>query len=212
MLATTGTQRELELITAWRADTPTAQLITVLESRCRALELLQTTQSLKAGTTTRRHSHSARAKVSKPIYCNVATQLKCSLCNASDCFTVANFQNASQTTPGNHDADSIACNHTQRTTHVQYMCVVSQHTLFHMARQTQVGNDRSATNQSAGSEGNWTEIIIVRSRGNPETTYRSQQPLLKFRINLVSIIHAEHCWTVLLSHISSEMCTTFEVI
>jgi len=42
------TLREWELITASRTDTPTtAELITFLESRCRALELLQTTQSLK---------------------------------------------------------------------------------------------------------------------------------------------------------------------
>ena len=50
MLATLdpGTQREWELITASRADTTTiAELVTFLESRCRALELLQTTQSLK---------------------------------------------------------------------------------------------------------------------------------------------------------------------
>ena len=41
------TQREWELITASRADTPTtAELVTFLESRCRALELLHTTQSL----------------------------------------------------------------------------------------------------------------------------------------------------------------------
>jgi len=41
------TQREWDLNTASRADTPTtAELVTFLESRCRALELLQTTQSL----------------------------------------------------------------------------------------------------------------------------------------------------------------------
>jgi len=50
MLATLDpeTQREWELIIASRADTPTtAELVTFLESRCRAFELLQTTQSLK---------------------------------------------------------------------------------------------------------------------------------------------------------------------
>jgi len=54
MLATLDpeTQREWELITASRADTPmTAELVTFLESRCRALELL-TTQSLKVVPTT----------------------------------------------------------------------------------------------------------------------------------------------------------------
>jgi hypothetical protein len=53
MLATldTETQRKWELITALRADNPTtAELVTFLESRCRALELLQNTQSLKIVT------------------------------------------------------------------------------------------------------------------------------------------------------------------
>ena len=50
MLATLNpeTQREWERITASRADTPTtAEFFTFLVSRCRALELLQTTQTLK---------------------------------------------------------------------------------------------------------------------------------------------------------------------
>jgi len=42
------TQREWELITTSRADTPeTAELVTFLKSSCRVLELLQTTQLLK---------------------------------------------------------------------------------------------------------------------------------------------------------------------
>jgi hypothetical protein len=42
------TQKELELITAPRADIPsTTELVTFLESRCQALELLQTTQKAK---------------------------------------------------------------------------------------------------------------------------------------------------------------------
>ena len=59
MLATIDpdTQREWELVTAARADTSTtAELITFLEYRYRALDLLQTTQSLKAGTTNPRRS------------------------------------------------------------------------------------------------------------------------------------------------------------
>jgi len=53
MLATLDpeTQREWELITASRADIPsTTELMTFLESRCRALELLQLTQSLRTVT------------------------------------------------------------------------------------------------------------------------------------------------------------------
>jgi len=68
------TKREWELIIALRADTPTtAELVTFLESRCRALELLQTTQSLKIVPATSRSSHSTGSKVSKPSYSIVAT-------------------------------------------------------------------------------------------------------------------------------------------
>ena len=69
---------------ASRTDTPTtAELVTFLESRFRALKLLQTTQSLKSTVITPRSPQSAGAKVSKSIHCNVATQLQCPVCNAS---------------------------------------------------------------------------------------------------------------------------------
>jgi len=86
MLATIDpeTQREWELVTASHADTPTtAEIITFLESRCRVFELLQTTQSMKAGTATPSSSQSAGTKVNKPVYCNVAKQLQCSSCKGS---------------------------------------------------------------------------------------------------------------------------------
>jgi len=76
------TQREWELITASQADIPTtAELITFPESRCRALELIQTTQSLKTTTPPSQTSHSTN-KVSRS-YSNVATQLQCLLCSGS---------------------------------------------------------------------------------------------------------------------------------
>ena len=84
MLATLDaeTQREWELITASHADAPTtAELVTFLESRCRALELLKTTQSLKTTPVTVHTSQSTGSKISKPSYSNVATQLHCPLCN-----------------------------------------------------------------------------------------------------------------------------------
>jgi len=65
MLATldTETQREWELHTASRADTPTiAELITFLESRCRALELLQNTQSLNIATANPRSTRSVKGQ------------------------------------------------------------------------------------------------------------------------------------------------------
>ena len=86
MLATLDaeTQREWELITASHADAPTtAELVTFLESRCRALELLKTTQSLKTTPVTVHTSQSTGSKISKPSYSNVATQLHCPLCNGS---------------------------------------------------------------------------------------------------------------------------------
>jgi len=67
----TETQRERELIMASRTDTPTtAELVTFLESRCRASELLQTTKSLKSSAITPRSSQSTGGKVSKPTYTN----------------------------------------------------------------------------------------------------------------------------------------------
>jgi len=77
------TQREWELLTASREDIPsTSDLITFLESRCRALELLQNTQSTKTVTGSPRQS-AYGGKVSKPSYSNVVTQTQCTLCNGS---------------------------------------------------------------------------------------------------------------------------------
>jgi len=84
MLATleVETQREWELITPSCANTPTtAELVPFFESRFKALEFLQTTQSLKTITVPSRLSQSAEMKGSKPAYSNVATQLKSPLCN-----------------------------------------------------------------------------------------------------------------------------------
>ena len=80
MLATldSETQREWELITASCANTPTtAELITFLEATWRALELLQTAQSLKTVTPPPHSSQLAGMEVNKPAYSNVATQLIC---------------------------------------------------------------------------------------------------------------------------------------
>jgi len=52
LLATLETemQREWEIITASRVDTPTLELINFMETRCRALELIRTTQSVMGST------------------------------------------------------------------------------------------------------------------------------------------------------------------
>jgi len=70
MLATLHpkTQGEWELITVSRADKPTtAELVTFLESRCRAIDLLQKTQSLKIVPNISRSSQSIGNKLVNPI-------------------------------------------------------------------------------------------------------------------------------------------------
>jgi len=147
MLATLDpdTQREWELNTASCTDTPTtADFITFLESRYRALELLQTTQSTKAGTTNSRQSQSAGTKVSRPSYSNVATQLQCSLCNGSHkLFKCDKFLNLQARQRYNHVKQSRLCfnclqpaikNHTC-SENVCRHCHNRHHTLLHLARQ-----------------------------------------------------------------------------
>jgi len=68
-------QREWKLITPSRAHTSmTAELVTFLESRCRALELMQTTKSLKVVPNNFCSLQSTGNKVGK-TYSNIATQL-----------------------------------------------------------------------------------------------------------------------------------------
>jgi len=68
--------RERELFTVSRADTPTtAELVTSVDSRCRVLELLQTTQSLKVFPNILCSSPSTGNKVIK-TYSDVATKLQ----------------------------------------------------------------------------------------------------------------------------------------
>jgi hypothetical protein len=67
-------QRDWELVNATRADIPTsADLITFLESRCQAFELIQSNQSVRALSSLPRSSQPADRRVSKHTYSNVAT-------------------------------------------------------------------------------------------------------------------------------------------
>jgi len=61
----------------------TAVLAIFLQSRYRAIERLQITQSLKLVPFTSRLSHRTGTKVSKASHSTVATQLQCSLCKES---------------------------------------------------------------------------------------------------------------------------------
>ena len=149
-----NTQREWELLTASRTDIPTtAELIAFVESRCKTLELLQTTQSMKASTTTPCSPRTAGGKVSNLVYCNVATQLQCPLCNGShrlyQCDKFLKLKAKQRYNYVNQEFVSTACNHLPRLTQCR-QCHNKHHILLHMARQTQsVNNRKSVTNQSA---------------------------------------------------------------
>jgi len=159
MLATLDpeTQREWKLITASRADTPSpAKLVTFLESRCRALQLLQTTQSLKVVPTSLRSSQSNGNKVSKS-YSNVATQLQCSLCNGSHrLFKCDKYLKMQAKQRLNHAKQSGLCfnclqpftrNHIY-SKQVCRRCYKRLHTLLHTDKQLQSTNDKGSANSS----------------------------------------------------------------
>jgi len=133
MLATVDseTQREWELNTASRANTPTtAELFTFLETRCKAFELLQNVQTSSMFIATPRSLQSAGVKVSKPVYCNVAIQLQCTLCSGShrlfkyDRFLKMQLKQL-LSVPNNRDCASVVCTNFSRTTHVQSKCVIN---------------------------------------------------------------------------------------
>jgi len=165
MLATLDpeTQREWELITTSRADSPTtAELVIFLESRCRALEILQTTQSMKAVRTTSRSSHTTGNKVSKS-YSTVATQLQCSLCNGSHrLFKCDKFLKMQARKRLNHAKQSGHCfnclqpftrNHTG-SKQVRRECYKRRHALLHIDRQYQSNNSKgSVTNGPEDARG-----------------------------------------------------------
>ena len=149
-------QREWELITASRADTPTtAVLVTFLESRCRDFELLQTPQLQKVVHKISHPSQSIGKKVSKS-YSNVVTQLQCSLCNGSHrLFKCDKFLKMQAKQRFNHAKQSGLCVNCQQPSTRNHICskqVCRQchkrhHTLLHIDRQYQSINDKwSVTN------------------------------------------------------------------
>jgi hypothetical protein len=165
MLATLDaeTQNEWELLAASRADTPTtSELITFLEPRCRALELIQSTQSMKVSTAPSQ-SLPSTSKVSKPAYSNAATQLQCPLCNGShrlfNCNKFNKLQPRQCLTQVKHLKLCFNClqaftkNHTC-STQVCHQCHKRHHTLLHIDKQNQTNDKRSTTtNPQADAKG-----------------------------------------------------------
>jgi len=158
------TQREWELLTASREDIPsTSDLMTFLESRCRALELLQNTQSMKTVTASPRQS-TYGGKVSKPSYSNVVIQTQCTLCNGSHrLFKCDKFLKLQPQQQFNHAKQRRLCfnclqlfdkDHTC-SKQVCHKCQNKHHTLLHLDSQTQATNNSSPTrnNQSVNTKG-----------------------------------------------------------
>jgi len=185
MLATLDpqTQREWELMTVSRADTPTtAELFTFLESICRVFKQHQTTQTLKVVPNISRSSQLTGNKVTKS-YSNIAKQLKCSFCNGSHrLFKCDKFLKIQAKQNLNHAKQSGICfnslqpftrNHTC-SKHVCRQCHKSHHTLLHIDRQNQTINDKgTVTNVLQMQEAAQLQrlIHIVHLRANPEIKF-----------------------------------------
>ena len=157
MLATLDleTEREWELITASRADTTTtAELVPFLESRCRAFELLQTTQSLNIVNNISRSSQLDGKKVNK-CYSNVATQLQYSLCNGSHrlfkCDKFLKMQAKQRFNYANQSGPCFSCLQPYTMSHtcskqVCRQCHKGHHILLHIDRLNQTINNKGLAN------------------------------------------------------------------
>jgi hypothetical protein len=161
MLATLDNQthQSWEQITAIRTDvSTTSELITFLEARCRTLELIQNTQSMKIATASPRVQQSAGSKISKPLYCNVATPTQCTLCNDSHrLFKCEKFLKLQPRQRHNHVKQQGMCfnclqpfvkNHICSNQECR-ICHKRHHTLLHIAKQNQVVNTNSSTSSSS---------------------------------------------------------------
>jgi len=71
------THKEWKLHTAHQDILLTTELISFLETRCKALELLQNAQVPRTTTAFPRPTQSAEANVRNPSHCTLATQVQC---------------------------------------------------------------------------------------------------------------------------------------
>jgi hypothetical protein len=159
------TQREWELLTASREDIPsTSDLITFLESRCRALELLQNTQSAKTVPASPRQTPTYGGKVGKPSFSNVATHIQCTLCSGSHrlfkCDTFLKLQPQQRLQHAKQRRLCFNCLQSFTKDHicskqVCHKCQNRHHTLLHVDSQPQSTINVSPVekNQSVNTQG-----------------------------------------------------------
>jgi len=130
-----------------------------------------------------------------------------------DGFNVINFSkcklNNALTMPSNQDFVSTACNQLLEITHVRKQCAVSV-TRDIIPCCTKIGKFKQLMTrgkepmvlqmQEAAQLHKLTHIVHLRA--NPEIKFYLPPSSWKFRINLVIMFHADHCYTVLLNHTS----------
>jgi hypothetical protein len=98
-----------------------------MENRCRALDLIQSNQLVKALPALPKPSQPSERKVSRNTYENVATQLQCSLCNESHrwfkCDKFLRMQPRQQLNYAKQSNLCFVCKYIPKTTSVPNNCV-----------------------------------------------------------------------------------------
>jgi hypothetical protein len=177
------THQQWKQLTAARTDVPTtSELITFLELRCRALELIHNTQSTSTATVSPSAQQSARTKVSRSSYCNVVTPTQCTLCNELHrMFKCDQFLNMQPRKRHNYAKEQGLCFNSLQPFVKNRTCSRQQcrtghkrhHTLLHIANQSQAANaNRLVTNNNSpvvtrgdqGAEVNTYHTIKGKSR------------------------------------------------
>jgi len=152
------THKEWELHTATQQDiSTTTTIIQFLEARCKALELLQATQS----TSTTSQQSTSKTKVSQSSCCNFATKEQCPLCKETHRLVhCGEFKGMSSQQRFDYAKQIKACYNCLEpyspshicSTHACHVCNKRHHTLLHVNRQeTSVSNEGFTTSPSATS-------------------------------------------------------------
>jgi len=151
------THKEWELQTATQQDiSTTATVIQFLEARCKALELLQASQS--TSTTTSQQSSTSRFKVSQSSRCNLATQEQCPLCKETHRLIYCDkFRGMSSRQRRDYAQKIRACYNCLRPNSKAHncskgacrLCNNQHHTLLHLnAQNSSVSDRRPITNHN----------------------------------------------------------------
>jgi len=151
------THKEWELHTATQQDiATTATIIQFLEARCKALELLQASQS--TSTTTSQQSSTLKPKVSHSSHCNLATKEQCPLCKETHRLVhCGEFKGMSSQQRFDYAKQIRACYNCLEpysplhicATHACHVCNKRHHTLLHVnVQETSVSNEGFITSPS----------------------------------------------------------------